>query len=406
MKKRTAAVLSSLLLLLSAVAYAHERFIKHDLKHPLDPKFFIQGNYPGWILGVNPNIWRIGINVAVVLTAFLVIWLFRMSIAEFILFKVLGVLRGNAQRSLHNLACYLTDRPVRRKWFSTFGEWIIIVFMRSPGLVLMYSAANDSLVMPSFPLDPTSAAFFKFAQVALALLILTQTLLPLCGAMIIGTYIYLNRWGMMVAVDATPVVSVAVLYLASPWSSHKVAITGVTKSQMRWLRRVLGVGFLLLGWFKCYNHNLTAGVADNYPSSIDDPLLGLMAIGTDPQFKRECWIISFGMAEIMAGFLVMVGVFSRVWCGFMAFTFIKLMVVDFGWEEIPHIYPIGGVLSIIFSNQLSSDFQKVEEVEIRLARHGETGKRIAFVLGFSIFTSFILLFPWLYIISFFDRYSM
>ena len=68
----------------------------------------------------------------------------------------------------------------------------------------------------------------------------------------------------------------------------------------------------------------------------------------------------------------------------MAFTFIKLMVVDFGWEEIPHIYPIGGVLSIIFSNQLSSDFQKVEEVELRLARHGETGKRIAFVLGFSI----------------------
>ena len=405
MKRRTSALVGTLLLLGSAVAYAHERFIKHDLKHPLDPHFFIQG--PVGFLGVNPNIWRVAINLGVILAAFFVIWFFRQPITEAVLFRLLGMLRGKAQSTLHGLACFLTDRPVRKRWFSTFGEWIVIVFMRSPGLVLMYSASNDSLVMPSFPLDPTSASFFKFAQVGLALLILTQTLLPLCGALILGTYIYLNRWGVMVAVDAMPVVSVAVIYLASPWSSHKVAITGVTKAQMVWLRRVLGFGFFMLGWFKIYNHNLTAGVADNYPSSLNDPLLGLFTIGTDlVHYRRECWIISFAMAEIMSGFLVMIGVFNRVQCSLMAFTFIKLMVVDFGWEEIPHIYPIGGMLTVIFSNRLSSEFEPLEKIEDRLARQGKTALRYIFVFGFSLGLAGLLLFPPLYVLSFFNRYGL
>ena len=405
MKRRTSALVGTLLLLGSAVAYAHERFIKHDLKHPLDQHFFIQG--PVGFLGVNPNIWRIAANLSVILSAFFIIWFFRQALTEAVLFRLLGMLRGKAQSTLHALACFLTDRPVRRRWFATVGEWVVILFMRSPGLVLMYSASNDSLVMPSFPLDPTSAAFFKFAQVGLALLILTQTLLPLCGALILGTYVYLNRWGVMVAVDAMPVVSVAVLYLASPWSSHKVAITGVTKNQMVWLRRVLGFGFFMLGWFKVYNHNLTAGVADNYPSSLNDPLLGLFTLGADVQhYARECWIVSFGMAEIMSGFLVTIGVFNRVQCSLMAFTFIKLMVVDFGWEEIPHIYPIGGMLTVIFSNKLSSEFEPLEKIEDRLARQGKTALRYVFVFGVSLGISALMLFPPLYVLSFFNRYGL
>ncbi len=405
MKRRTSALVGTLLLLGSAVAYAHERFIKHDLKHPLDPHFFIQG--PVGFLGVNPNIWRVAINLSVILSAFFIIWFFRQPITEVVLFRLLGMLRGKSQSTLHALACFLTDRPVRRRWFATVGEWMVLLFMRSPGLVLMYSASNDSLVMPSFPLDPTSAAFFKFAQVGLALLILTQTLLPLCGALILGTYIYLNRWGVMVAVDAMPVVSVAVLYLASPWSSHKVAITGITKGQMVWLRRVLGFGFFMLGWFKIYNHNLTAGVADNYPSSLNDPLLGLFTIGTDVKhYARECWIISFAMAEIMSGFLVTIGVFNRVQCSLMAFTFIKLMVVDFGWDEIPHIYPIGGMLAVIFSNKLSSEFEPLEKIEERLGRQGKTVLRYVFVFGVSLGLSALILFPPLYVLSFFNRYGL
>ena len=43
--------------------------------------------------------------------------------------------------------------------------------------------------------------------VLLAILILTQTLLPLCGALIVGTWLYLFRWGPLVAIDALPVVT-------------------------------------------------------------------------------------------------------------------------------------------------------------------------------------------------------
>ena len=141
-------------------------------------------------------------------------------------------MRGAPQRFLHHIANFLTDQPVRLQWFKTLSEWSVILFLRSPALVLMYSATNDSMVMPSYPLEPTSALYFKFLQVALAILIITQTALPLVGAVVIGTWIYLWRWGWMVAFDAIPVVTVAVLYITSPWNSHKLAITRLLAQMM------------------------------------------------------------------------------------------------------------------------------------------------------------------------------
>ena len=198
----------------------------------------------------------------------------------------------------------------------------------------MYSAANNSLIMPSYPLDPKTEFFFKMAQAVLAILILTQTLLPLCGALVIGTWIYLNRWGWMVAADALPILSVGVVYLTSPWESHKLTITDLSESQVRAMRLTLGFGFVVLGWLKVYNHDLIAGVADQYPSVREDVMVKLLAFGTDPYFRRECWVVSFAMAEVLSGFMLMTGVFSRVWGVIMAAVFTKLMLVDFGWNEI------------------------------------------------------------------------
>jgi len=131
-----------------------------------------------------------------------------------------------------------------------------VMFLRVPGLVLMYAAANNSLIMPSYPLDPKTEFFFKMVQAVLAVLILTQTLLPLCGALVVGTWLYLNRWGWMVAADALPVLSVPLVYLTSPWESHKLTITGSA--------RLRSVGALTArvrrascsGWLKIYNHDL------------------------------------------------------------------------------------------------------------------------------------------------------
>jgi hypothetical protein len=395
-----------LFLFASGVVYAHERFVKHNLRYPLHNEFF--GRWPDKPLGIHPDMMLIALRVAGILGAFFAIWFLRRTLTEIIERSLLRRIGGSIQHWGHKLACFLTDRPVRGKLFHGLGEWAVILFLRSPGLVLMYSATNDSLVMPSYPLDPASASIFKFAQVGLAILILTQTWLPLCGAMIVGTWLYLFRWGWMVAVDAVPVLTVAVVYCTSPWQSHKLAITKINASQMRLVRLVLGFGFLALGWLKVYNHNLVAGVADNAPSVLNDPMVAMLTGGHDASyfFRREAWVVAFGLAEVMSGFLVMIGVFSRVWTSIMAFMFTKLMLVDFGWDEIPHIYPIAAMLVVIFSNQLTSEVDPIERIEEDAWRAGKTLTRVAIIGTTAVVSAILIVFPLLYIISFFDRSAM
>jgi len=381
-------------------AGAHERFIKHRLKVPLHDEFFLQGPGP---MGINPDLVRIAMTVFAILVAFMLIWYLRQPIDAIIQRRIVRRLGGTAQQIVHQLANFLMDKPVRAKWFQVLREWCVILFLRSPGLVLMYSATNDSLVMPSYPLDPASAEIFKFVQVGLAILILTQTALPLCGAAIFGTWIYLFRWGWMVAVDAMPVLTVAVIYVTSPWQSHKLAITDINEKQMRWLRITLGLGFFALGWLKLYNHDLTAGVADNFPSVMNDPMVSLLKGGTSPALPRETWVAAFGMAEVMSGFLVMVGVFSRVWTLIMTFVFTKLMLVDFGWHEIPHIYPISAMLAVMTSNKLTSEFERIERIEERLGRSGKSFRQALTILGASVIVAFLVVFPMLYAMTFLDR---
>src|SRR5262252_5704293 len=227
-----------LALLPITVVFAHERFIRHDLKYPMHEEYF--GRHAGMFLGMQPDMLRIGTTSCVLLVIFLFIYFFRLDLKLFIEHRLLPGLRGPSQRALHHLANFLTDKPVRLRFFHAIGEWAVVLFLRSPALVLMYSATNDSLVMPSYPLEPSSAIYFKFLQVLLGILILTQTLLPLCGALIVGTWLYLFRWGPFVAVDALPVVTVAVVYLTAPWQSHKMAITRLNAEQARWVRIILG----------------------------------------------------------------------------------------------------------------------------------------------------------------------
>lgn len=390
-------------LLGSGAALAHERFVKHNLLRPLHYEFF--GRWPGKPLGLHEDMTIIALKVVFILSAFLGLWFVRGSLAEIIERSVLRRIGGPIQHWGHKLACYVTDRPVRGKIFHYLGEWAVIFFLRSPGLVLMFSATSDALVMPSYPLDPASAIIFKYLQVALAIMILTQTALPLCGAMIFGTWLYLFRWGPQVAVDAIPVLTVAVVYVTSPWQSHKLAITKITAQQMRWLRIVLGFGFVALGWLKVWNHNLVAGVADNEPSLLEDPMVMMLtgAHGTEYYWRRETWVLAFGLAEVMSGFMVMIGVFTRVWATIMAFVFTRLLFGVFGFGEIPHVYPVSALLTVIFSNRLTSEAAPIERIDEELWRAKKTANRAVLVIGTALVVSIVLIFPLLYIFSFYDR---
>jgi uncharacterized membrane protein YphA (DoxX/SURF4 family) len=382
---------------ISPAAQAHERFVLHRLKLPLQNDFFTRS------LMQNPDMSRIGVNVALVLLAFLVIWMFRFLLQEFAEERILGRFGGATQRVGHSLACFLTDSPVRHKLFHLSGEWAVIMLLRSPGLVLMYSATTDSLVMPSFPLDPGSATIFKFAQVGVAILILTQTLLPLAGALLIGTWLYLFRWGWYVAMDALPLLIVAAIYVSSPWQSYKFTIVQLNAQQMKWVRCLLGLSFFALGWLKIWNHDLIAGVADNYPSVMHDPMVNFFAIGTDPQYRRECWVVSFGMAEVLSGFLLMIGVFTRLWSLLMLFVMTKLMLIDFGWAEIPHIYLIGALLVVIFSNKLTNELSRFEVGQAEAHRRGDTLKRLALMIVPPVVLAILVVFPILELLTHSNR---
>lgn len=388
------------IMFLPAVVAGHERFVRHALLQNLKDWFFRQQD--GKLFGMDPNMIQVGLLVTLVMAAFFVFYFLREGLDEFLRYKILASLRGRVQRFVHSVSCFVMDKPVRSKWFYALGEWSVIMFLRSPALVLMYSATNDSLVMPSYPLEPSSAVIFKFIQVLLAIMILTQTALPLCGALVIGTWLYLFRWGPFVAIDAIPVVTAGILYAMSPWQSHKLAITRLNAQQTRVIRIVFGLGFLVLGWAKIYNHDLTIGVADNYPWMMNDPMVGFFTMGTDPALYRETWVLSFGLAEVLSGFMIMMGVFTRVWGTIMIVMFTKLTLVDFGWDEIPHIYPIGAALAVVTSNHLRSEFGLVERLE-RSWRGGAPATRWAMVGLSAAAIAFLAVMPLLYFLTFTDR---
>src|SRR5260370_10613610 len=210
---------AAVLALLPTVIYACERFMRQDLKFSLNESYF--GRHPGALLGMQPDMMPIARSCFLVLLAFLIIFFFRRDLDVFTQHRVLAGRRGTAQRGLNHLANFLTDEPVRLRWFHAVGEWAVVFFLRGPGLVLMYSATNDSLVMPSYPLEPTSATFFKFFQVLLGVLMLTQTALPVAGALVIGTWIYLWRGGWLWAAAVVSVVALAAVLYTSPCPSHQ-----------------------------------------------------------------------------------------------------------------------------------------------------------------------------------------
>ncbi len=95
----------------------------------------------------------------------------------------------------------------------------------------------------------------------------------------------------------------------------------------------------------------------------------------------------------MTGFLVMVGVWNRLWCIMMVFVFTKLMLVDFGFAEIPHLYPIAAFLVVVFSNHLSNEFFQIDVMEEYQARQGKTGREITVALISAAAISAVVIFP-------------
>jgi hypothetical protein len=383
--------LATLLCIASHAAEAHERFIPHTPTAPLHEDFF---------QSLNPDMLTIGLRGALVMAMLMALWLLRQPLAAYVEQTLLRHLPGRPKQLLRLLACFLMDQPVAHPWFKAVGEWVMVFFLRCLALVLIFSANRQALVIPSYPLEPATLPLFQFAQVALAAGILTQTLLPVCGAMIFGLFLYqLVAFDWIIAVDMLPVLLVAGVYLSSPWNSWKHGMTTLNQRQIRGIRLVLGVGFFALGWLKIYNCYLTVGVADNFPAVMDDPLIQLFYLGTNALYQRECWIMAFAMAEIMTGFLLLMGVFCRVWCLLLIGMFTKLMVVDFGWAELPHLYFIGLFLVLLCSNDLTDEFGWLGGRAAQAARERRLGWRLLMAIGAAAVIALLVVYPGLYVLT-------
>ena len=371
-------------------ALAHERFVKHDVLRPFPHDFFFH---------VDHNVLSIAVRVFLVMVAVLFLWFRRHAIEAFVETKLRARAKDRRHRLIHFGLRFLTDEPVAVRWFERIGEWAVILFLRCPGLVLMYAASNSSLVMPTYPLAEPTKALFQYASVALGIAIITQLALPLCGAAIFAIFGYIVvAYDWKLAVDVLPVLSVAIVYVTCPWNSHARLITSLSRRQIRLVRLVLGFSFFALGWMKIYNPDDVIGVAQNFPTVTEDIIIKLFYCGTDQRLKTGCWLVAFALSEVLSGFLVMVGVFSRAWSLQLVYVFTKLMVVDFGWPEIPHLYPIGAFLLLAFSNHLSNDLDGGP-----LAVLSRRWQRPRWGLAVSAALAWLMIFPLLYALTLTQR---
>jgi hypothetical protein len=203
----------------------------------------------------------------------------------------------------------------------------------------------------------------------------------------------------MIALDMLPVLLIAGLYLLSPWKAWKHVTITIPPWHIRGIRLGLGMGCFVLGWLKIYNAYLTVGVADNFPTVMNDPLIQLFSLGTTAVYQRECWVVAFAMGEIVTGFLLMIGVFCRVWCLLLIGLFTKLMVVDFGWAELPHLYFIGLFLVLLCSNDLTDEFGWLEGRAAQAGREAGLGWRLLMAIGAAAAIALLVVYPGLYVLT-------
>src|SRR5207247_10925142 len=143
---------------LRTAALAHERFVKHDVLQPFPHDFFFH---------VDHNVVSIAVRVCLAMAAVLFLWFRRHAIEAFIETKLRAGATGRRADLIRFGLRFVTDQPMAARWFERIGEWAVILFLRCPGLVLMYAASNSSLVMPTYPLAEPTKALFQYASVAL-----------------------------------------------------------------------------------------------------------------------------------------------------------------------------------------------------------------------------------------------
>ncbi len=333
-------MLAAAALLAPAVAFAHERWIPHEPRFPVNHAYF--QSMSGEVL-----LYSLGATIAL----FGVILLWYLAAPDLVE-KLTPVTpsaqarearRGFFSRSARLFARLALDGPLEGRFMTAGRRAAIFVFGRVPAFVLALGAYQGWLVMPSFPVKGDVGDGLRIASAILALWVLSGLAWRVLGGVFLLVYAFLwFGWG-IAAVDAIPVLASAFFYLFHEGKrAGAPAGMGVSSRQLMGIRLSLGLGFFLLGLInKIYLHDIFIGVGDQHPEIVIGPQEMF------PGLTREAWCFTTAIGEMVFGLLLLVGVFNRITTALLSFVFANFMVV-FGEAEIVHVYPIAGFVLLFF----------------------------------------------------------
>ncbi|HEY8924619.1 MAG TPA: hypothetical protein VIU64_09570 [Polyangia bacterium] len=341
--RRSAAALAAglvaacaVLLVSPALAFAHERWVKHDFQ-PFDR---------GYFQSMTGQVLRLSLTAAAAVAVVVALWYLA---AAGLLARVTPTSaerkaererRGRIHHPLLALLRFFLDGYVPSPTLARIEVVAVMVFARLPGLVLLLGAADGWIVMPSFPVDAlahgTPGLVVRGIEAAVALWTLTGRAQVALGYVFLAIFAGLCVGYRLAAIDAIPVLASAFFYLFARRG------TPLNARQVAGIRLGLGVGFFMLGLInKIYDAELFIGVGDSYPHLVAGPQSLL------PWLTRESWAFITALGEMTFGLLLLLGVFSRLTSLALALIFGNFIFV-FGWAEIVHLYPIAGFAVLFF----------------------------------------------------------
>jgi hypothetical protein len=324
--------------LLPSLAHAHERWVPHQLKYPVNKSYF---------QSMTGEVLTFSLMSTVVIACIVAAWyLVGVPLLETITpitdgDKAYEASRPRLIRLVRLVMRFCLDGEIESPLLEKLEKAAAWWFAKLPALVLSLGVYQNWIIMPSYPLDgsagPSAQVGFmlRIVEGILAVWVISGMFYRVLGAVLFAVYGFLCMSYGIAAVDAIPVLASAFYYLFYT-KGH------VNARQITGLRISLGAGFFLLGLVnKIYIAELFIGVGDNFPMLVEASRHMI------PGLTREGWSFTTALGEMTFGLLLLVGVFSRLTTIALTFIFGQLIFV-FGPSEIVHLYPIAGFLILLF----------------------------------------------------------
>jgi len=317
-----------------ALAWAHERWVPHATRSPVNRAYFrtMRGEALRFSLGASAAL--VGVVVIWYLISLDVVWRITPVTEEA---KAREARRGLLSRTGRAVARFLLDADVDNRFTERGLAVGAFVFGRLPAFVLLLGVHQRWLLMPSFPLSGPLALPLRCVAAGLAVWVLVGRYLRALGITVFAVFVYLCFAYGIAAIDAIPVLASAAFY----YYARERHGADVNARQILGIRLSLGIGFFLLGLInKIYLADLFIGVGDQHPALLQGPQTMF------PGLTREAFSFATALGEMTFGLLLLLGIFDKLTTLALSLIFVNFMLT-FGWAEIVHLYPISG-FSILF----------------------------------------------------------